>query len=800
MKRALCFLLFAAITAAAQSTAAKRPFTFEDMMKLKRVNEPVPSPDGKWVVFSAVDVDLAANSKTPHIWIVPADGSAKERLLISTPQGEDRPRWSPDGKYLSFTASYDGSQQVWVTPFDSATGALAKMSSRVEQPQAAESRDNAVDLSSRASGERESRYHASKAPTSENPWALRVTSISTEGDGQQWSPDGKNILFVSAVYPDCDKASDQDACNKQEDDKRAALKVKAQIFTHLLYRHWKTYSTAKRSHLFVQPVNVDGSPNGKAYDITPGDHDVPPFSLGGADMYSWSPDGKEVAYTSNIDEVEATSTNNEVFVVKLAGAIAKESGAAGVSPAATGGTPVVKTAPAKKISTSPGSDSTPRYSPDGKYIAYLSQARAGYESDRFRLMLYERATRKITELTRGFDRWVGSFVWWDSGTVYFSSEDKGESPIFKVAIAKRTPEQIVAGHNDDLAIVRIDYLSTSEVGDKTVVTKHYGEGLYFTRMTAQGPNEIFSARWRACDSAPQDRAGYVRCGGPPDPYQRTHVNDEILATSERRGLEPFWFTGAAQTKVQGFIVRPPNFDAGKKYPVKFLIHGGPQGAWGDSWSYRWNAQLFAANGYVVVMINPRGSTGYGQKFIDEINGDWGGKPITDLMLGLDYAIRKYPFIDGNRVCAMGASWGGYAVDWLIGHTNRFKCAVSHDGMFNTVSAYGTTEELWFPEWEFRGVPYTPAGRAIYERWNPLNSAKNFKTPTLVSHGQLDFRLDVSEGFQLFTALQKQKVPSRMMYFPDEGHWVLKPQNSQFWYKMVNDWVDRWTKPKTEVKH
>ena len=264
-------------------------------------------------------------------------------------------------------------------------------------------------------------------------------------------------------------------------------------------------------------------------------------------------------------------------------------------------------------------------------------------------------------------------------------------------------------------------------------------------------------------------------------------------------LEPFWFTGAAQTKVEGFITKPPNFDASKKYPVKFLIHGGPQGAWGNSWTYRWNAQLFAANGYVVIQINPRGSTGYGQKFIDEINGDWSGKPITDLMLGLDYAIKKYPFIDGSRVCAMGASWGGYAVDWLIGHTNRFKCAVTHDGMFNTVSAYGTTEELWFPEWEFKGTPYTAIGRANYERVNPLNSVKNFKTPTLVSHGQLDYRLDVSEGFQLFTALQKQKVPSKLMYFPDEGHWVLKPQNSQFWYKTVNSWVDQWLKPESEVR-
>jgi len=747
MKRALCFLLFAAITAAAQSTAAKRPFTFEDMMKLKRVNEPVPSPDGKWVVFSAVDVDLAANSKTPHIWVVPADGSAKERLLIATPQGEDRPRWSQDGKYLSFTANYDGSQQIWAAAFDGETAIIKGIR-------------NAYAPDAPKEGQKDVRPIEWK-PEAVAPWAWKVTSISTEADGQQWSPDGRNILFVSAVYPSCDSAADQDACNKQEDDKRAALKVKAQIFTHLLYRHWKTYSTAKRSHLLVQPVNPDGSPNGKAYDITPGDHDVPPFSLGGADMYSWSPDGKEVAYTRNIDEVEATSTNNEVFVVPAGSPWFELSG--------KNAPPPVQVVAAKKISTSPGSDSTPRYSPDGKYIAFLSQARAGYESDRFRLMLYERATGSIAELTKGFDRWVGSFVWAnDSRALYFVAEDSGGSPIYHLSVAGSAPDVLWKGHNDDLAMAPEDTL-------------------FFTAMGIDRPNEI---RVFHLSTSIKDINGKIHQGRRYSSF--TDVNGDVLAGVQMRPLEPFWFSGAAQTKVQGFIVKPPNFDANRKYPVKFLIHGGPQGAWGDSWSYRWNAQLFAANGYVVVMINPRGSTGYGQKFIDEINGDWGGKPITDLMLGLDFAIRKYPFIDGNRVCVLGASYGGYAVNWIIGHTNRFKCAVSHDGMFNTVSAYGTTEELWFPEWEFQGVPYTPAGRAMYERWNPLNSAKTFKTPTLVSHGQLDFRLDISEGFQLFTALQKQKVPSRMMYFPDEGHWVLKPQNSQFWYKTVNAWVDQWT--------
>jgi dipeptidyl aminopeptidase/acylaminoacyl peptidase len=273
--------------------------------------------------------------------------------------------------------------------------------------------------------------------------------------------------------------------------------------------------------------------------------------------------------------------------------------------------------------------------------------------------------------------------------------------------------------------------------------------------------------------------------------QLTKLNEQVFSDISMQPVEPFWFTGSEKAKVQGFIVKPPNIDASKKYPVKFLIHGGPQGAWGDDWSFRWNPNMFAADGYVVVMINPRGSTGYGQKFIDDINGDWGGRAYQDLMVGLDYAEKTYPFIDRTRECALGASYGGYAVNWIITHTNRFKCAVSHDGMFNTESAYGTTEELWFNEWEYKGTPWT--NRELYRKWSPHLFVTNIKTPTLVVHGQLDYRLDVSEGFQLFTTLQRLKVPSKMLYFPDEGHWVLKPQNSQLWYKTVNEWVEQWTK-------
>jgi dipeptidyl aminopeptidase/acylaminoacyl peptidase len=440
-----------------------------------------------------------------------------------------------------------------------------------------------------------------------------------------------------------------------------------------------------------------------------------------------------VAFTSNIDEVEATSTNNEVFVVPVSGA-----------------TP-------KQISRSPGADGTPLYSPDGKYIAWRMQARGGYESDRWRLVLYERGSGRITNLTESFDRWVGSFVWApDSQAIYFSAEDKGESPIYRIQTAGGSPGEVVRGHNDDLTI-------TPD-----------GRTLLFTRMSAKAPNEIYA---------------FDLTAGQKSARPVTKINDAVLSQIQMSELEPFWFTGAERAQVQGFIVKPPNFNPAQKYPVKFLIHGGPQGAWGDSWSYRWNAQLFAASGYVVVMINPRGSTGYGQKFIDDINRDWGGRAYTDLMTGLDYAERTYPYIDKNRECALGASYGGYMVNWILGHTSRFKCLVSHDGIFNTESAYGSTEELWFPTWEFGGTPWT--ARATYRRWSPSEFAANFKTPTLVVHGQLDYRLDVSEGFQLFTALQVLKVPSKMLYFPDEGHWVLKPQNSQLWYKTVNEWVDSW---------
>ena len=412
-----------------------------------------------------------------------------------------------------------------------------------------------------------------------------------------WSPDGKSILFVSSVWPDCN----DDACNKQQDEEKAKSKVKAKIFTQLMFRHWTSYFDGKYSHLFL--VSAEG---GVARDLTPGAHDVPPFSLGGQDQYAFSPDGKEIAYTSNIDEVQATSTNSDIFIVPVAG-----------------GTP-------KKITTNPGSDCTPLYSPDGKYIAYRSQLRGGYESDRFRLMLYERATGKITDVTPNFDRWVDSMAWSpDSKTIYFTAENEGEAPIYVFDITQPNPWPKRIG-------CRLQRQSHADSGWQDAgLRPHVDRRAERDLQRAAGLR--LQCRRNSAANHPQqpDTTATDCCLRKAQPL--TKLNDPILSQIQMQPLESFWFNGALKDKVQGFIVKPPNFDPSKKYPVKYLIHGGPQGAWGDDWSYRWNPELFAANGYVVVMVNFHGSTGYGQKFIDAINGNWGGPPYQDLMLGLDYA-------------------------------------------------------------------------------------------------------------------------------------------------------------------
>jgi len=478
------------------TSSAKHPFTFEDMMKLKRVGAPVPSPDGKWVVFDCVDVDLEANTKISHLWIVPASGG-ESRRLNETPNHEERPRFSPNGKRLIWTSKATDPTQIWMCDFDPEAGQLVGQS-------------------------------------------YQFTGISTGADGAIWSPDGKNIVFVSSVYPD----AKDDIENRERDEALKKSKVKAKIFTRLLYRHWNAYSEFKRSHLFVLPADCN-PPSARAEcmlrDLTPGDHDVPPFHLGGQDMYAISPDGQELAYTSNIDEVEATSTNNEIFVVPMAG-----------------GAP-------KKISTSPGADTTPLYSPDGKYIAWRSQARAGFEADKWRLMVYERASGKLRSPTEKFDRSVGSFTWAGESNrtpmIEYAAESYGGHALFLVAATLSAIGSPNPGETEDFGADDLVYSNGS---------------LFVTRMSISAPAEI----WRFPDGAKL--------------HQVTHINDALLSQIDMQPLESFTFKGANDEEVQGFLIKPPGFDPAKRYPLKFLIHGGPQGAWGNSWTYRWNAELFAA--------------------------------------------------------------------------------------------------------------------------------------------------------------------------------------------------------------
>ena len=687
--------------------------TFADLQRVKRISDPQVSASGKWVMFSVVDVDLERNTKISHQWVVPLAGGT-ERQLTFWKEGESEARFSPDGKQVAFVATdtADGLSQIFLAPWDEAAGLMGT--------------------------------------------PKRLTNISTEADGPVWSPDSSRILFVSRVYPECSNEEswlEEETCNKRKDDAAAASPVKAMVFTQLLYRHWDHYIGDKRSHVLV----VSAADGNAVRDLTPrtaiGDAESPVFSLGGPIGYAWAPDSHEVAYVANLDAVPAASTNNDIFTLRLDDPQAR----------------------AVKISTSPGSDDGPAYSPDGKYIAFRSQARAGFESDRFRLMLFDRAARTTKELLPRFDNWVDELVWAPgSKRIYFASGERGEENILSTRIDHAEAESVA---------VKAEYSGLQVAPD--------GRTIVASLMTVRSPAAVAAI---ALNEAGLGGAPVVRL---------TRLNDALLALLDLPKMESFVFPGAENTSVEGFLIRPPNFDPAKKYPLKFLMHGGPQTAWGDAWSYRWNAELFAADGYVVVMINRRGSTGYGQKFVDEVSGDWGGRAYVDLMKGLDYEETKYPFIDKNRECALGASYGGFMADWVLTHTNRFKCIVTHDGMYNPQSAYGTTEELWFNEWEFRpqgsktpGQPWDyfdkPASEDPFRKWSPMLSIKNAKTPTLIIHSQKDYRLDVSEGLQLFTALQRLNVPSKMLYFPDEGHWILKPQNSRLWYETVNDWCDRWT--------
>jgi dipeptidyl aminopeptidase/acylaminoacyl peptidase len=579
--------------------------------------------------------------------------------------------------------------------------------------------------------------------------ARQLTTISSEASNAIWSPDGRNIAFVSAVYPEySDKPfKESNELNKKRKEEIEKNPVKAKVFTKLFFRHWDEWVEDKRQHLFVMPAS-----GGEPKDVTPGDRDAFPTSdtFSSGDNFTFSPNGQYLVYTAVPERNEAWSTNYDICRVPITGGkaecLTKENTAA---------------------------DGAPQFSPDGKRLAYRAQKRPGFEADKWEIMVVDvdegGAFRdRPVSVMRGLDKSVDEFVWasvWNRGSAgqgfIFAADEKGDRALF--------------GISADGAIF-LASLTTKGTHGSLSVNKD-GTRFAFTLASLSSPPEAY---FHGIDGSIKTGANKI-----------THANQSLLGELNLPQPESVTVPGAGETPMQMWILKPPGFDPHKKWPLAFLVHGGPQGAWEDGWSYRWNPQLWAAQGYVVALPNPRGSTGFGQKYVDEISGDWGGTCYDDLMAGLAY-LEKQPHIDTDRMAAAGASFGGYMMNWFQGHTTKFKTLITHCGVYNFDSMYALTDELWFDEWEHGGPPWLK--RDSYEKHSPHKFAKNFQTPMLIIHNDLDFRVPVAEGLQLFTALQRLGVPSKMINFPDEGHWVLKPKNSEYWHKEVFAWLGKYAPP------
>jgi dipeptidyl aminopeptidase/acylaminoacyl peptidase len=561
--------------------------------------------------------------------------------------------------------------------------------------------------------------------------AQQVTNLPLDVESFRVSPKADRLLVSLEVFTDCGDL----ACTQRRLAATSAAPAHGVLYDKLFVRHWDTWSDGRRSQLFAIALDAAGLANGTPRNLTAGiDGDVPSKPFGGREDYAISPDGRAVAFSVRDGSAgEPWSTNFDIYRVDLGDGQRKN-----------------------LTADNPAWDGQPAFSPNGAQLAYVASDRPGFESDKFHLVLIDLQSGRKHSLTQDWDRSISNFAWSPDGKTLFAATDHlGQHPLWSI-----DPKTGRAS-----AITGDGQVEGYSIGPKQIL---------YTLSTLGSPADLYSVGFE---------------GGAP--RQITHVNQALLAHRKLSAYEQFNFPGWHGENIFGYVVKPVDFNAAHQYPVAFMVHGGPQGSFGNEWHWRWNAQTLAGAGYAVVMIDFHGSTGYGQAFTDSISRDWGGKPLEDLQAGLAAAIKQYPWLDGGRVCALGGSYGGFMMNWILGQwPDRFKCIVTHDGIFDNRSMYYSTEELWFPEWENGGPEYSnPAG---YAKFNPADYVSKWQTPTLVIHGQLDYRVPYAQGLSVFTALQRRGVPSELLYFPDENHWVLKPANSIQWYDTVIAWMNRWT--------
>ncbi|NRD74122.1 S9 family peptidase [Shewanella sp. VB17] len=562
--------------------------------------------------------------------------------------------------------------------------------------------------------------------------AIQVSDLPLDIEGFKLSLDSKQVVFNLRVFPDCKDL----ACSKTKFVAEEKRKSTGREYKQLMVRHWDTWGDHARSHLFVAQLN--GEKISTATDVTAGlDTDTPPKPFSGMEEVTFTPDGKHVVYTAKApSKDQAWNTNYDLWQVSVSGG------------------EVVNLTKANKAW-----DSQPTYSADGRYLAYFAMTKPGFEADRYRIMLRDTVTGQEKEVAPLWDRSPSAMTFGkDNRTLYVTAQDVGQVTIFEVNTQFGDVKTLfddgsnsIVGVTDDKII--FNHKSLDKPGD-----------LHRINLDGQGTQRL------------------------------TNVNKENLAKIKFGDFEQFSFKGWNNEEVYGYWIKPTNYQVGKQYPIAFLVHGGPQGSFGNSFSSRWNAQLWAGAGYGVVMIDFHGSTGYGQAFTDSITKDWGGKPLEDLQKGLAAVTQQQQWLDGNRTCALGGSYGGYMMNWIQGNwSDGFNCLVNHAGLFDMRSMYYVTEELWFPEHEFGGT--YEDNKDLYEKFNPVNYVENWKTPMLVIHGEQDFRVPYGQGLAAFSAMQRKGIPSELLIYPDENHWILTPDNLEQWYAKVLGWMDRWTEKK-----